>query len=179
MGVKNDRLCFPGVSLLRIPEYFKETLSETHKLFKHYNVLLKKKIGLGPQPRTIVFVTSVLPKLKHKLVSEESKISDFCLFIPSYQILEHKGYGIMQNSTCLWLLRFILGFCKAQTATETAACIFSTVKELPFSHHSELKKPPVQISLYFCSSSQQLQQTSIPYGSVRVFSNFKSSIILK
>lgn len=42
MGVKNDRVFFPGVSLPRIPEYFKQTLSEAHELFKHYNVLFRK-----------------------------------------------------------------------------------------------------------------------------------------
>lgn len=42
MGVKNDGICFPGVSLLRIPEYLKQTLSEAHKLFKHYIVLFRK-----------------------------------------------------------------------------------------------------------------------------------------
>lgn len=44
MGVKSDTVHFPGVSLLRIPEYFKQTPFEapTHKLFKIYNVFLRK-----------------------------------------------------------------------------------------------------------------------------------------
>lgn len=51
MGVKSDTICFPGVSLLRVPEYFKQTPYETttNKLFKLHNVLLWKNnsISLG------------------------------------------------------------------------------------------------------------------------------------
>lgn len=44
MGVKRDMVYFPGINILRIPEYFKQTLSEalTHKVLKLYNVLLGK-----------------------------------------------------------------------------------------------------------------------------------------
>lgn len=44
IGVKSDNIFFPGVSLLRIPEYFKQIPSEAlaHKLLKLYNVLLRK-----------------------------------------------------------------------------------------------------------------------------------------
>jgi len=49
MGVKYDMLCSPGVSSLRIPEYFKQAPSEapTHKLFKLYNVFLRKINSIG------------------------------------------------------------------------------------------------------------------------------------
>lgn len=77
MGVKNDRVFFPGVSLLRIQEYFKQTLSEAQKLFRHYNVLFRKN-----RPRSLAYkqcyVSSILPKLK--VVSNESNISQFFVF---------------------------------------------------------------------------------------------------
>lgn len=49
MGAKSDMVRFPGVSLLGIPEYFKQTLSEapTHKLFKLYNVFLRKNNSIS------------------------------------------------------------------------------------------------------------------------------------
>lgn len=54
MGVKSNMVCFPAVSLQRIPEYIMQTPSEdpAHKLFKLHTMFLRKinAIGLYSDP---------------------------------------------------------------------------------------------------------------------------------